>query len=358
MIPMNKIQRVAIVGIGKISDIYLTNIVERFHNLKLLGVYDVVADRAEQAASKFSIEKTYDSFEAVLQDEDIDIVLNLTRPKDHYEITRRTLQSGKHVYSEKPLTTTYQEGLELVNLAASRSLYFGVAPDTFLGAGIQTCRKLIDDGIIGRPVGAVAQMVCAGWEYWHPDPDFYYKEGGGPLLDMGPYYLTVLTYLIGRARRVTGLSGRSFDKRFIKTGERVGEVITVEVPTWYSASVQFENGAIASLLTTFDGYFNQESRFELYGEKGTIIVPDPNRFDGPVLLYNHQNNEFESIPLVSDNTDNLRGLGLSEMATAINQGCEAATDARHALHVLDIIESIERSSDGGILLNTRPSDAK
>lgn len=336
-------KKVAVVGIGKISDIYIKNITERFHNLEIIGLFDIVRERAEIAAKAYGINKVYSSFDEVLNDKNVDIVLNLTRPNDHFQVIYSSLKAGKHVYTEKPLTTTYEKGFLLVKEANDRSLYLGVAPDTFLGAGIQTCKKLIDDGVIGDPIGASAQMVCRGWESWHPDPDFYYKAGGGPLMDMGPYYITALIYLLGCVETVTGMAKITFKKRQILNGYRKGEEIDVEVPTWINSILSFKNGAMAGLLTTFDGYFNQESRIELYGKEGTIIVPDPNWFDGPVLLFDKEDNLFKEIPLINTNTTNLRGIGLSEMADAINQSRDFKANAQQALHVLDVIESIEKS---------------
>ena len=350
---MNQVQKIAVVGIGKISDIYIKNIKERYHNLEIVSLFDIVQERAESVAKAYSIPKVCTSLDEVLGDETVDIVLNLTRPNDHFSVSHQALQAGKHVYTEKPLTSTFQDGMMLVEEAEAKGLYLGAAPDTFLGAGLQTCKKLIADGIIGEPIGAEAQMVCHGWECWHPDPDFYYKKGGGPLLDMGPYYITALTYLMGHVKTVTSMAKKTFDKRQILTGYRMGEELDVEVPTWINSIIQFENGAQAGLLTTFDGYFDKESRVELYGTKGTIIVPDPNWFKGPVMLFDKEKNTFENIPLISKDEENLRGLGLSEMATAIVEKRPCKTNARQALHTLDILESIEKSYTSGAAVNLR-----
>jgi len=350
---MNQVHRVAVVGIGKISDIYIKNITESFDNLQIVGLFDLIRDRADSVAKTYSIPKVYNSLQEVMADDDVDIVLNLTRPNDHFSVAYQALMSGKHVYIEKPVTTSFEDGLKLVHEAEIRGLYLGVAPDTFLGAGIQTCKKLIDDGIIGEPVGAAAQMVCHGWERWHPDPDFYYKRGGGPLMDMGPYYITALIYLMGHARTVTGMAKTTFNKRQILNGYREGEEIDVEVPTWINSIIQFDSGSQAGLLTTFDGYYTSESRFELYGTKGTIIVPDPNWFKGPVQVFDHKKNTFEPVPLVSRHEGNLRGMGLAEMARAISEKRPCMANAKQALHALDILESIEKSYSCGRVVNLR-----
>ena len=190
------------------------------------------------------------------------------------------MRAGKHVYSEKPLAATYEEGCELAALAKEKNLMLGGAPDTFLGAGIQTCRKLIDDGFIGRPVGASARMICHGHETWHPSPEFYYQNGGGPMMDMGPYYLTALVNLLGRADSLTGVVSKSFETRTITSAPLYGREIQVEVPTHVNGILQFANGAVATITTTFDVYYDSSASLEIYGTKGTLRAPDPNGFGG------------------------------------------------------------------------------
>ena len=350
---MYQVKRVVLVGVGKISEIYIQNITKRFENLELIGLCDIIKERAVTVAESYQIPKIYDSLTDVLNDPNVDIVLNLTRPNDHFNVIFSALQAGKHVYTEKPLATSFEQGRILVKEALDRGLYLGAAPDTFLGAGIQTCRKLIEDGAIGTPIGATAQMVCHGWETWHPNPDFYYKTGGGPLLDMGPYYITALTYLLGHAKYVSGIAKTTFSKRLILNGARLGEEIEVEVPTWINSAISFENGAIATLFTTYDAYFPSESRFELYGSEGTMLVPDPNWFDGPVLLFDKNENFFKEIPLVSEERENLRGIGLSEMAKAIDDNRMCYANSQQALHTLDILESIEKSYTDRVTVNLR-----
>ncbi|HAN94771.1 MAG TPA: oxidoreductase, partial [Firmicutes bacterium] len=190
--------KVALIGVGDISGIYLDNLTRYFKQVEVIGVCDSIREKAEQAQKKYGIPKVYETLQEACGDGEVEIIVNLTRPYEHFAVTKAALEAGKHVYTEKPLAATKEEGEQLVNLARERGLSIGGAPDTFLGASIQTCRKLIDAGFIGEPIGFTASMICRGHESWHPSPEFYYKFGGGPLLDMGPYYLTALVNLLGR----------------------------------------------------------------------------------------------------------------------------------------------------------------
>jgi predicted dehydrogenase len=278
-------------------------------------------------------------------DPEIDIVLNLTRPYEHFEVSKQALLHGKHVYSEKPLAATYAEGKELVALAQEKGLMIGGAPDTFLGAGIQTCRKVIDSGLIGDLVGGAAFMICRGHECWHPDPEFYYKHGGGPMLDMGPYYITAFVNLLGGVKSVTGIARTNFPERIITSQPLSGQVIQVEVPTYITGAMEFESGVVATLFTTFDVVYNGQARFEIYGSEGTLMVPDPNGFDGPVMVLHRMDGETKTIPLMFDYRDNSRGLGLADMAKALETGRPPRESYQQTLHVLEIMESFTKSSE-------------
>ena len=207
--------KIGIVGCGSISGIYLKNLTYRYKEVEIIGVCDLIRERAEKAVEEYKIPKLYEDMYELFADPDVDIVLNLTRPYEHFGVTSEALKAGKHVYSEKPLGATLEEGRELIALAKEKNLLIGGAPDTFMGAGIQTCRKLMDDGYIGTPVGASAFMVCHGHETWHPDPEFYYKFGGGPMMDMGPYYLTALVNLLGAVASISGMTKSTFSQRTI-----------------------------------------------------------------------------------------------------------------------------------------------
>lgn len=339
---------VAFIGVGNISGIYLKNITTRFTEMKIVGLCDLVREKAEKAAAEYGIGKIYTDMYEAFDDPAVDLILNITRPFQHYEVTKQALLHGKHVYSEKPLGASIEEGRELVALAAERKLMVGGAPDTFLGAGIQTCKKLIDDGFIGRPVGASGFMMSHGPESWHPDPEFFYKYGGGPMMDMGPYYITAMTYLLGRVETVSATTARSFQQRTMTCKEHYGEKIDVDVSTFLSGTMRFESGAVGTLTTTFDVWRSTLPCIEIYGEKGTLFVPDPNTFDGPVKLYRPEDGEVREMPLLFGNRENSRGLGLLEMARAIRDGHDDfITSSRRTFHTLDVLTAFDRSSLAG-----------
>ncbi len=333
--------RIGFIGVGAISGIYLENITNMFPDMEVYAVYDLMEERAAAAQEAYHIPKRYTSMDQMLADPAVDIVLNLTRPSEHYAVTKAALLAGKPVYSEKPLAATVAEGRELAALAAEKGLALGGAPDTFLGAGLQTCRKLIEDGYIGRPVGAAAFMLCHGHESWHPDPAFYYKRGGGPMMDMGPYYLTALTALLGSVTEVTGTARKSFEKRTVTSQPRRGEVIDVEVPTHVNSILQFESGAVGTIATSFDVYYPQQARLEIYGTEGTLFLPDPNCFGGPVKLFKPTDGEVREMPLCFDYRENSRALGLDGMAAALREGKRRfSCDCNRTLHVLELLEKL------------------
>ena len=336
--------KIGIVGVGDISGIYLENLTNHFQEIEVAGVCDLIRERAENAAEKYKIANIYETMYDVFADPKIDIVLNLTRPYEHFDVSKAALEAGKHVYSEKPLGATIEEGKELVKLAEEKGLMLGGAPDTFMGAGIQTCRKLIEDGFIGTPVGAVAFMICRGHESWHPDPDFYYQNGGGPMMDMGPYYLTALVNLLGGVEGVTGLTRTSFQTRTITSAPHFGETINVNVPTYVTGILQFESGAIGTIFTTFDVHYKSDSRLEIYGSEGTLYVPDPNGFGGPVKLLRAEDGTIREMPLLFGYQENSRALGLADMAKALQTGRNFRANYHQTYHVLEIMETIEKSS--------------
>lgn len=341
---MKKIN-VAIVGCGNISDIYLQNLTTRHSHIQVYAVSDLIEENVKTKAEKYGVEHIM-TFEEIIADPQVDIVLNLTTPPLHFNLCRQALEAGKHVYVEKPLSLKYTEGKELVELAESRGLLLGCAPDTFLGAGIQTCRRLIDEGLIGDVVGATAFMVCHGHESWHPNPEFYYKVGGGPMFDMGPYYLTALVNLVGGVESVSGMNTSSSPTRRITSQPKYGQIIDVEVPTHVSGLLRFKNGAVGSILTSFDVWGSNLPRIEIYGTRGSMIVPDPNCFDGEVLVKQYFDNEFKNYPLLTENSMNSRGIGLADMAECVLEGrTNHRASGKLALHVLEIMEKIHTSSD-------------
>lgn len=343
---MSKV-RVGVIGCGNISDIYLKNL-QRFGLMELAGCADLDRTRAELKAEKHGLGRVYE-VEELLADPSVDIIVNLTIPQAHAEVNRRALLAGKHVYVEKPFAVETPDGLEVLALAREKGLRVGCAPDTFLGGGLQTCIKLIREGAIGVPVAATAFMLCGGHESWHPDPAFYYKHGGGPMLDMGPYYLTALVAMLGPVQRVSGSARVSFPERTITSQPKFGEKIAVEVPTHVAGTMDFASGAIGSIIMSFDvpgGH--QLPRIEVYGSEGTLSVPDPNTFDGPVLLRkNGRGGGFEEVPLTHGYTENFRGLGVADMALGILEGKSHRASGELACHVLEIMHAFDASSSEG-----------
>ncbi|MCS7300634.1 MAG: Gfo/Idh/MocA family oxidoreductase, partial [Fimbriimonadales bacterium] len=265
--------KVGVLGCGSISHTYL-RVAQQFPEIEIVAVADVVPELAQERAQQFGVPLVLTP-EALIEHPDIEIVLNLTPPKMHTPLNKAALQAGKHVYTEKPFGVNRNEAREVLQLAQQKGLYIGCAPDTVLGAGIQTCLKLIREGVIGEPVGAGAFMLCPGHESWHPNPEFFYQVGGGPMLDMGPYYLTALVTLLGAIRRVAGVSRITRPTRTITSEPKRGQVIPVETPTHITGAVEFANGAIAAVIMSFDVWAHRLPCIEIYGTEGTLGVPDP-----------------------------------------------------------------------------------
>jgi predicted dehydrogenase len=340
---MDKV-KIGIVGCGNISGIYLKNCSSVFSILEIAAVADLLPERAQKAASEYGIPKAC-SVDELLADPEIEIVLNLTIPKVHAEVCMQALEAGKHVHVEKPLAVSREDGKKLLETAVKKKLLIGAAPDTFMGAGIQTCRKLIDDGWIGTPVAATAFMMCPGHESWHPDPEFYYKAGGGPMFDMGPYYLTALINLIGPVETVSGSTRITRAERLITSEPKFGTTISVDVPTHVAGLLEFANGAVGTIITSFDVWGSQLPRIEVYGSEGSLSVPDPNGFGGQVSLLRQENREWNTLPLSHGYAENSRGIGVADMAHALRSGRKHRPNGEMAYHVLDIMHAFHDSSD-------------
>ena len=339
---------IGLVGCGDISGIYIQNMRDVFsREIKLVAVCDLIKERAEKAKNAYGDCKIYDTMDELFADPDVDIVLNLTRPYQHYGVTKGALLAGKHAYSEKPLGASLEEGEELVKIAKEKGLYLGGAPDTFLGAGIQTCRKLLDSGELGEVVGGRCAVLSKGPERWHPDPDFFYQYGGGPLFDMGPYYVTALINLLGEVKEVAGVGSKPFAKRMISAKERYGEMINVNVDTHIESILTFASGVSVSLASSFDVYKTKQPNITLYTTKGTLYVPDPNNFGGMIEFYDGTAKETKEYPLEFPYDVNSRALGLADMAKAIETGSPARTTYKQTFHVLEVLSKILRSSDEG-----------
>ncbi len=291
---------------------------------------------AKARASEFDIPVACSAGE-LMKLTDVEAVLNLTTPDAHHEIAMAAIEASKHVYNEKPLAVTRQKALEILSFAKKKAVRVGCAPDTVLGGGHQTARKLIDDGAIGRPVSATAFMMCHGHESWHPDPAFYYKMGGGPMMDMGPYYLTDLTMLLGPIRRLSAEAGIMINPRVISSEPKYGTSIKVETPDHIAGVMEFECGAIGTIITSFAVWPTGLPPIEIYGTEGTISVPDPNGFGGPVRLLRSGHDQWQEVDLTHGYADDSRSIGLADMAYAIRSGRPHRTTGEQAYHVLDVM---------------------
>jgi predicted dehydrogenase len=337
--------RVGVIGCGKISGIYLQN-GATFDDMEIVACSDLVLERAEAQAGAHGVPRAC-SPEELLADEEVEIVLNLTVPAVHAEVSMAALEAGKHVYTEKPLAVSREDGHRMVEKAEERGLLIGCAPDTFLGGGLQTCRKVMDEGLIGEPVAVTAMMMNHGPEDWHPNPDFFYQPGAGPMFDLGPYYLSTLATLIGPIRRVTGSARVTFPERMISSQPHAGTSITVNTPTHVAGVMDFEGGAVGTLVTTFDVWSEHQSRIDLYGTEGTLSLPDPNTFGGPVRLWRSDEDAWTEVSLTHPYTGNSRGLGLADMAQALRSGRAHRASGELGMHVLDVIHAFLDSSERG-----------
>ncbi|MGA3067362.1 MAG: Gfo/Idh/MocA family oxidoreductase [Tepidisphaeraceae bacterium] len=339
--------RVGIVGCGAISWKYLTW-ARKFPKLEIAACADLNRSAAQGRATEFKIPKVL-SVKELLADPTIQIVLNLTVPRAHAEITLAALAAGKHVYTEKPLGVTRQEGLAILKQADEVNRLVCGAPDTFLGSGLQTARAAIDAGRIGKPVAFTAFMMCPGHESWHPSPEFYYEIGGGPMLDMGPYYLTALLNLLGPVKRLTALASIAIPRRTIGSEPKKGKRIEVQTPDHIVGALEFEQGAVGNLVTSFATRFapyDSASPITIFGTEGTLLVPDPNNFEGPVLLRTISDSKFRKLkPVFLHKYE--RSAGLAEMVEAIEAGRKPRCGGEQLFAVLDLMAGFLDSADSG-----------
>lgn len=353
---MSKIN-IGIIGCGYISSIYMQNI-PSFNHLSLNACADLDLERAKSQAETYGIPKAC-TVKELLDDPEIDLIINLTLPKVHAEVCIQVLEAGKHVYVEKPLAISLQEAKMVLATAKEKGLFVGSAPDTFLGAGIQTALQLIENGEIGVPIGASAFMINRGHEHWHPNPSFYYEKGGGPMFDMGPYYLTALIALLGPINRLAGSVRISYPERTVLSEPNAGTKIPVSTATHISGTIDFASGAIGTITTSFDAFGGSSlPPIEIYGSEGTLLVPDPNRFSGSVQLRKKDEEKFTAIPLLSNFQENSRGIGVADMAHAILNGKAHRANGQLAYHVLEAMHGFHDSSENGIFYQMVSTCAK
>ena len=337
---------IGVIGCGMISGIYLRNLTQVFQNTRVVACAALHLARAKARAEKFGVPRAC-SVDELLSDPEVEVVLNLTVPNAHASVSLSALEAGKHVYLEKPLAASRKEGMRMLEIARQSELRIGGAPDTFLGGGLQTCRKLIDEGAIGTPIGATAFFANHGWEWGHPDPEFFYKPGGGPILDMGPYYLTALITLLGPVARVAGSARTAFSERMITSKPKSGQKIEVEVPTHVTGVLEFASGAVGTILMTYDVWGHNLPNIEIHGTDGSLSVPDPNHFTGPVLLREKNEKDWREVPLAFGYQENSRGIGVADMVDAIDSNRYHRASGELMLHVVDIAESLYDSSRTG-----------
>lgn len=351
---------IGIVGAGVISEIYLKNLTSKFAHTKVIGIADIIPEAAKARAEAFGIEAL--TVDELLAHPEIELVLNLTIPAAHAEVATRAVENGKSAFNEKPLAISREEGKALLAAAKAKNVRVGAAPDTFLGGGLQTARELIDAGAIGEPIAASAFMLSRGMESWHPNPYFFFQPGAGPLFDLGPYYLTALTSILGPVARVTANARASYPERTVGSGPRKGEKIPVNTPTHISASLEFESGLISSFTQSFDVWETNGATLVVYGTEGTLRLPDPNTFGGPIQLLDRKNLQrpdddkpfygqglpgWQDVPLTYGDTENSRGLGLADLAAGLRTGEAHRASAEMAYHVLDIMVSVLESAEKG-----------
>lgn len=362
--------KIGIIGCGVICHTYLHNITTWYKSLDVAAVADLYVDKAREVAAQYGVPRAC-TVDELLADPEITLVCNLTIPAAHREINLKALAAGKHVYCEKPFALSMADAEEQAAFARERDLLLGCAPDTFLGAGLQTCRRIIDDGWIGEPVAATVNLVSHGHETWHPAPEFFYREGAGPMLDMGPYYITALVSLLGPVKRVDCYGRKTFGERLITSQAQKGKSFGVDVLTHYAGLMEFADGLIANINMSFDVWLSNLPMLEVYGTEGTLVVPDPNMFTGPVKVLRGNSmvdsvegmdvaeavevihseamfDFFREVPLLYPNpAPNMRGMGLLDMAWAIQNGREHRTNPDFACHVLEVLLSFDESAKTG-----------
>lgn len=344
---MTKSIGIGIIGCGNISQAYF-NGAKTFEIIHVVSCADINMEVAKKKAEENGcVAQTVDE---LLANPAVDLVINLTIPAVHAEVSLKALKAGKHVHCEKPLAVELADGKAVIDTAKAKGLLVGCAPDTFLGAGLQTCRKLVDDGWIGKVVGGTAFMMGRGPESWHPNPAFFYERGAGPMFDMGPYYMTALVHLLGPVRCVAAVTSRAFEQRTATCKEQFGTLLPVHVPTHCSGSLAFYSGATISVTISFDVHAHGHSPIELYGTEGSLKVPDPNTFGGPVELFT-PNSGWQPQAFSHPYKDNMRSIGAADMAYAIRSGRKHRCNGDLAYHVLEVMHAFEQSSKDGKHVN-------
>jgi predicted dehydrogenase len=347
--------KVGIIGCGAIIAQYLTNF-RKLDQIELVAVADLDPARAQAVADDYDGVRAL-SVDGLLAADDVDLVLNLTVPAAHAEVALKAIAAGKSVYGEKPLAATTAEARQVLEAAREAGVVVGCAPDTVLGTGVQTARKAIDDGLIGTPISATATMVTPGHERWHPNPDFYYQPGGGPLLDMGPYYVSALVTLLGPVVSVMGAASHTRSERTIGSGPRAGETVPVNIDSHVTGVLVHASGALSTLFMSFDAVKSKSPNIEIHGERGSLAVPDPNHFDGDVQLFALGAEEWQTLPVSAGYVDSGRGFGIADLA-ATPPGSEPRAGGQLAYHALEVMESVLASAKTGSAVQIHSTAAR
>ena len=347
-------KNIGLIGCGNIAETYF-RAQDYFNNIKFVACADKFPEVSKKCADQYNIKSL--TVDEIIHDTNVDVILNLTIPQAHFEISKLALEAGKHVYSEKPMSIKYDEANELVNLAKDNNLYIGNAPDTFLGGGGQVARKFIDDGDIGKVMTGNFIFAFPGVQEFHPNPESWFQSGGGPVIDMGPYFFTTLVNLLGPVKNVRARGKKFADQREYLVGPKKGKSFNVDISTSVMLDIEFANEAIVQGFISFDVQNHARNHMELYGTKGSLVVPDPNMFGGPVLLSRELGSEWQEFSVEdkylgktniinhsgrsneAPKQSNYRGVGLSEMIYSIENNIQHRCNGNLALHVLDIIES-------------------
>lgn len=338
--------KVGVIGCGDISRVYLHSLTQVFRNTQVVAVSSRGGESARRRAAEFGSPYAVSTEELLAME--LDIVVILTDPASHFRLAEQALLAGKHTYVEKPLAATTAEAGHLLALAREKKLMLTCAPDTLLGGGIQTCRKLIDNGLIGTPVASVGQTFNGGPESWHPNPFFLYQKGAGPLYDVGPYYIGGILYLLGPAGEVACMAKKTYAQRTIGSQPHCGEKIDVEMPTYYACTMHLTSGAICTSLHSFDVPCSRlDTRIEIYGTEGTLITAPPCDFSGEILFRGRNDSTWRQLPIEFPYEKNCRGVGVSDMADALIRGRAPRLAADFTYHTLDVIESLQRSGETG-----------
>lgn len=345
--------RIGIIGCGNISNAYF-NAAKKFEILDVVACADLNMDAATAKAEEHGTNAQ--SVDDLLANPNVDLVINLTIPAAHAEVSLKALAAGKHVHCEKPLAVELADGKQVIDTAKEKGLLVGCAPDTFLGAGLQTCRKIVDDGWLGNVTSGSAHMLGNGPESWHPNPAFFYEIGGGPMFDMGPYYVTALVHLLGPVKRVAAITSKAREERLATCEAQFGKLLPVHVPTHYSGSLEFHNGAVVTVTISFDVHAHKHHPIELYGTGGSLRVPDPNGFGNPVELFTPQAGDWKEQAFSHPYSGNMRSIGAADMAYAIRSGRPHRCSGELAYHALEVMHSFEKSSLSGehITIESKP----